>query len=810
MFSLTPAMMASAATGVNNESREMNLALAEGMGQASATTSSPITPPDAEADLVAAALELPGELPDPAAENVPVSDGQSDPVTVKVGGMDVSAAPSGSAGAPAEIEVRVADAAEAEDAGITTGVLLEVSDTSTVPASTEQAVELTLSFETFAGLGGGDWASRIQPLWIPDCAADASTNPDCAPVELTHEVDFAAQTVTVEVPVTAAEAVTVPEVPQSPDSSAGPDATEPPAPTETPNAPEPSESPAPTEPAPEETPEASGGAAPAMFRATTLTSTASSGGRVGLSSKVAGAQGDWSATGLSASSTWGTSGATGAFTWSYPMRTPNVPAGPVPEVGLSYSSAVSDGRVPSTNNQSGPVGEGFDIGASFIERTYTRCDQDETGAANNSGFSAPDLCWGKQNASLSLNGSGSELIPDDTVAGLWHSRRDDGTRIQHLGEVGTAGEHWKVTTTDGTQYFFGKNTNAGSAWTVPVFGNHPGEKCHAAEFTDSRCSQTWRWMLDQVIDPSGNEASYTYAVQKNYYRPFYGDGKNVEYTAGGNLTRIDYGKNAATSTPLARVEFTNLPRCITDLAKPSSWCSGAQTSTRANHWPDTPVDLICTSTSECTTYAPTFFSRTRLAKVSTYAYEGSAYQPVDSWALQEAFVPQGSGIGLEYARGVMLRLESVKHNTDRAGVPAVDIPPAKFEYQELRNRVGKDEHDSNALYRHRLQRIRTEAGGYVSVVYGTGCEAVTSEEPALCFPMRWRGSGDGSDYFYKYVVTQVTEGHTTRDASSTELVTGSSAKITHYTYSGYTWVKPSSPLIPDAEMNRPRFDAASF
>ncbi|KJY16036.1 hypothetical protein VR46_45400, partial [Streptomyces sp. NRRL S-444] len=77
----------------------------------------------------------------------------------------------------------------------------------------------------------------------------------------------------------------------------------------------------------------------------------------------------------------------------------------------------------------------------------------------------------------------------------WHPAADTGEKVEKLtgavnGDKGTAGvdgvgEHWKITATDGTQYFFGLNRLPGwkdngtaaddpttnSTWTVPVFGN---------------------------------------------------------------------------------------------------------------------------------------------------------------------------------------------------------------------------------------------------------------------------------------------------------------------------------------------------
>ena len=120
---------------------------------------------------------------------------------------------------------------------------------------------------------------------------------------------------------------------------------------------------------------------------------------------------------------------------------------------------------------------------------------------------------------------------------------------------GQADEYWKVTTVDGTQYYFGrgKRTASGaalnSAWTVPVFGNHPAERCYSAPedggFEDSRCSQVWRWKnLDYVVDTSNNSMTYFYKTETNHYVvDFWNnyDADTASYIAGGRLDRIEYG-----------------------------------------------------------------------------------------------------------------------------------------------------------------------------------------------------------------------------------------------------------------------------
>lgn len=833
--------------GVIAETRAQNLGVAAAaLGLEAAAESNPLIAPDEEPDAPSTPLSLPVGLPAEAQVTVELGGGSQlrqagevPPVPVDLGGMAVTVAPSATGASPTAVTLRVADEVEAQRAGVS-GVLVALRDASEQPAADAQEVELSISYAGFAGIGGGDWASRLRTVWIPDCSESEQTAPECRPIPIDSELDPIAQTLTFTAPVSppdgneagADDAATgdtgeqtdagKPGEPADPvdegtDDQVEDSGTEEPAPDTEPETPAEGEGESPSvevtdPPAESEDDEA----APAILAASPVGAAAS--GSVAVTSSVAGPLGNWSATGLSPTSTWSTSGATGAFTWAYPMRVPSVVAGPAPELALSYSSAVSDGRVPSANNQAGTIGEGFDLSTSYVERSYLPCTKDEAAGANNAGLFAPDLCWGPENATLSFNGSATELVKDPS-SGTWHPKRDDGTRIELVPSGGAEGEYWKVTTIDGVQYFFGREATAKSAWTVPVYGNHASDPCYQATFADSQCSQVWRWNLDHVIDPSGNTASYFYTTETNRYRPYYGT-EPVSYVAGGALTRIEYGTHAddGVAHAPAKVEFVNSPRCITDLSRADSWCTSSQNSTSAHHWPDTPVDLICAAGAACETYTPTFFNRTRLSKISTFAHDGTSYQPVDSWSFAQSFVRQDDDINLQYATGIMLRLNAVTHLAQGGALPDVsNLPAVKFDYTTLKNRVDAPDDGADALYRHRVSSIRTESGGRISVNYLTGCETQlpsdASANDQYCFPVKWHQEGDPqprTDYFHKYLVASVVEGHTNREPNTSELITGSLAVVTNYEYlGGAKWAKPTSRLIPDADKTHSEFRGAA-
>jgi len=96
------------------------------------------------------------------------------------------------------------------------------------------------------------------------------------------------------------------------------------------------------------------------------------------------------------------------------------------------------------------------------------------------------------------------MVKDATTGG-WRLQPDDGTKIEKETTASNGddnGERWKLTTTDGTEYFFGRLTS--SAWTVPVVGDDSSEPCNGSTFAASVCSQAWRWNLDYVVDRHNN------------------------------------------------------------------------------------------------------------------------------------------------------------------------------------------------------------------------------------------------------------------------------------------------------------------
>ncbi|WP_432959299.1 RHS repeat-associated core domain-containing protein [Micromonospora haikouensis] len=617
--------------------------------------------------------------------------------SVPAGGSPVQLRPASGTGRsaatdPQRVRLEVLDRAATHRAQVR-GVLLSIDRAD--GAAGAGRVDLTVDYRSFATAYGADWSSRLRLVSLPACALRTPEKRQCTGTPLPSRNDLAARTVTATVPVNAVTSL------------------------------------------------------------------------IAVTAAPSGPAGDYSATPLQPSSTWSAGGNSGAFTWSYPMRVPPAPGGPAPQVELAYSSQSVDGRHAASNNQPSWVGEGFEAWpGGHIERRYRACAEDMDGSANND-LKTGDQCWETDNATLSLNGHSGELIYNSSED-RWHLRNDDGSRVER--KTGAAngdndGEYWVVTTTDGKQYWFGAQRLPGwasgdpvtnSTWTMPVFGNDPGEPCHATAYADSDCVQAWRWNLDYVVDLHGNSASYWYVKETNKYGRNRDADDDASYDRGGWLDRIDYGtrrdsgvESVLDSPAPLRVDFAVADRCL----------SGCATHDEA-HWPDTPWDSECTGTSCTDNFAPTFWTTKRLVSVTTQVRDGSSYRDVERWTLTHTFPDPGDGTRAG------LWLDRISH----AGLvgATTTVPDIEFTSVQLSNRVDTEDFAA-AMNWMRITKIRTESGGTTSVTYSApDCVAGQTPTPHTntrrCYPVIWTPEGyqnPVTDWFHKYVVTTIFENNNT-------------------------------------------------
>ncbi|WP_309505050.1 polymorphic toxin-type HINT domain-containing protein [Streptomyces sp. KM273126] len=652
----------------------------------------------------------------------------------------VSRAAKASATAPDSVNVSVVDRKKARAAGID-GTLLTVARSD--GATKAGKVEVTVDYASFAAAYGGSYGSRLRLLQYPECVLTTPQKKACATAKpLTTQNDTEKQTLTAEV-------------------AAAPD---------------------------------SAGLGTQSLAAADAADTAATSSVTVLAAAAGegGAQGDYTATSLQPSSQWTVSNSSGAFNWSYPITVPPVPGGLTPSPTLGYNSQSVDGQTAATNNQGSWIGQGFTYEPGYIERRYKPCADD--GHDKTYG----DQCWAYDNATISLaGGTSGQLIKDDTT-GEWRISSDDFSKVEKL--TGTTngdnnGEYWKVTATNGTQYYFGLNrlpgyasgdTETESTWTLPVYGDDSGEPCYNASFADAYCTQAWRWNLDYVVDPVGNAMSFYWGKETNYYTQGLKTGENGKsYIRGGYLKRIDYGQKDGSvydTQPSARVAFTTAERCIGDLTDCSA---GALTDSTAADWPDVPWDRNCKADTKCEGQSsPTFWTRKKLTKVTTQIRSGdTTFKNVDSWTLGHVFTDNGDG-------SKALWLNTINH-TGQVGTD-VSLPGVKLYGEQLANRVDKAGDNIQPFNRFRLAAVESESGSVLSVNYaGTQCSGTAlptvGKSTVRCYPVKWNPPGEEdpiTDWFHKYVVSQVIE---------TDLVGGSPDQVTSYTYLGNAGWRKTKP-----------------
>ncbi|SCL36862.1 RHS repeat-associated core domain-containing protein [Micromonospora pallida] len=616
----------------------------------------------------------------------------------------------GASAALGRLRVRTYDRAVSSRAGIT-GPTLRLQQTDT---AADGPVEVSLGYQEFAGSYGGDWASRLRAVALPECALTTPELPHCRRrTPLPSVNDSEKKTVT------------------------------------------------------------------ARIDATT------DGTLLALEAGDASAQGDYAATKLSPSASWNVALNSGGMSWNYPVRVPPTPGQLGPQLNLNYSSQSVDGQTSATNNQGSWIGEGFSYEPGYIQRRYKPCTDDGHDTVG-------DQCWAHYNATMVLGGQSGDLIKIDVDN--WKLADDSGAKIQRLAGANNGdddGEYWKVTTTDGTEYFFGLNRLPGwtgatgqeetsSAWTVPIYGDDAGEPCNdTSGFASSYCDQAWRWNLDYVKDTKGNVISYYYGTETNYYaRGAKTDVNGDNYHRAGWLKRIDYGQRESQvySTPApARVRFTVAERCL-----PASGidCDEADLNqSTAASWPDVPFDRICAPSTHCKIEqsAPTFFTRKRLTGITTEIRSGTSWSPVDSWELTHEFKNNGDA-------SRTLWLSKITQTGHRGGA-TLTLPSVELVGIQMPNRIDAPDDMISELNRYRLKTIYTDTGAQIDVTYGPAeCTAGSRPKPGestkRCYPVIWRPVDDDktiTDWFHKYVVEEII---------TTDRTGGGADMVTRYEYDG--------------------------
>ncbi|MEV6631570.1 polymorphic toxin-type HINT domain-containing protein [Actinoplanes sp. NPDC051470] len=386
---------------------------------------------------------------------------------------------------------------------------------------------------------------------------------------------------------------------------------------------------------------------------------------------------------------------------------------------------------------------------------------------------------------MSLNGQSTPIVYDDDTNTFRPADDDSTTKIESLtgAENNTRNKEYFRVTENGVQYYFGLNRLPGwtdqkttdSVYTVPVYQAHDGgvDDCPDGAFAVTACTLGYRFNLDYVVDLNGNAMAYYYQPEAGFYGAN-AKGDAAPYTRGGYLYRIDYGLTPSTiysATAPAQVLFNTTERCIKDAPAGNDCAEDQFTVTHPEYWPDTPIDLNCARTAtNCQNHGPSFWSRKRLASITTQIQSGGTTKLVDRYELTQTF-PDGGD------HPPTLWLDSIQRTgLSRLGEAGADLelPAVRFNPEQLPNRV--DVNINSPMYHNRIKNIITEYGAETTVDYeAPACPNLPASDPdddkdtraqrfastntTGCQPIYWTPVGQPRpmiDWFHTYRVKRVT------------------------------------------------------
>lgn len=599
---------------------------------------------------------------------------------------------------PSDVDVKVLSRASAEAVGIN-GVLMSLTGKDT--PKTGSGVGLTLDYSRFGQAFGGDWASRLHLVALPECALTTPGKASCrtqAPIASTDDAN--AKTLTAsDVPFTAAASTMVVAALPSAGGGGGDFAA--------------------TSLQPSSTWQAGGSSDAFSWSYPIVTPTVPG----GLAPKVEFDYNSQSQDGLTSST--------------------NNQASLIGD-GFSYDPGFIERSYQSCDqNPSGPTktedncwSDDDTITLSLAGKSSTLIKDDTTGT------------WRPQN-------DANERVQYETGAAngahsgeYWVVTTDDGTQY-YFG-------------LDQLPGYASGDATTNSVWTEPVYATASGQPCYNATFADSWCQQAYRWNLDYVVDAHQDAVSYWYTDDTAYYARDLGTTANTPYIRGGYLSRIDYGQRAGQvygTTPAGRIGFTVNGRCDTS---DTGCATSTLTSSTAKDWPDVPFDLQCAQNAACTINTPTFWSAYELTGIQTQALDGSTLSNVDNYAFTHTFPPTGDSTTPSLWLSTIVRTGQDSKGT--GPTDTIPLPPVTLTGLPLANRVDVTD-GYPPITRHRLNTITTETGEVISVDYssaacGSGTPSDPSQNTKLCYPAYWTPGGQSNpiqDWFNKYVVTAVTE-----------------------------------------------------
>ncbi len=273
----------------------------------------------------------------------------------------------------------------------------------------------------------------------------------------------------------------------------------------------------------------------------------------------------------------------------------------------------------------------------------------------------------------------------------------DWTIASHPDRVGT---RWELTSPDGTLYTFGGDHEPGSNLETHSVRYAPYQSTSAYGCSWDLCDRAYAWDLDRIEDTSGNTATLFYEPEFNWFYPQVATNTNIHrgYMRANLLAHIDYGFTAGQETSQAPFRA--------DLIY--------QTRQDGGSWPDTPTDLGCAPWFPCTEESATFWTKQRLATVTTQVdNQAGGWTDVQDWVLTHDYAqPPADGDG--DVSEPKLRLMSIQR---QSGDGTLTMPPAQYTYAWENNRVNFP-NGVSPMRMYRLTAVVNELGGRLEFDYG--------------------------------------------------------------------------------------------
>lgn len=269
---------------------------------------------------------------------------------------------------------------------------------------------------------------------------------------------------------------------------------------------------------------------------------------------------------------------TGSSNYSVPIWTPPGRNGMAPALALRYSSQTADGVLGDIQAPWTGMGWSVDTVQIIRKMNYFGCSGN-----------CPHGAYGYENKfTLLFDGAGGELIPDETIAGRYHTKSESFLYIQLHNKTlpneptppNATGEWWEIVTRDGTHWRLGWNPDSEQRAFMKGYPGSkyltegPGTWANLGYAGEARYVVGLRWRADLVTDTFGNTMTFSYHEEPRKVTVTEGNGYTFDYyyDRSSNLDTVLYsGRTSGGPSPAYSVVFVPTPRTVENVINPQDF-----------------------------------------------------------------------------------------------------------------------------------------------------------------------------------------------------------------------------------------------